>query len=76
MFTSNVGILGKSEGSALYNSQEKDTTQNYAPLAKVILAQIIVFNRRHAGRWEISKMCLKHFNENDSTIFHEDIAMG
>ncbi|XP_059184722.1 uncharacterized protein LOC131967990 [Centropristis striata] len=77
-FTEDVRILHqyleKSAESAFCNLKEKATTQNYAQLAKVTLAQIIVFNRRRAG--EVSKMRLKSFHERDNTKLHEDVAMG
>ncbi|XP_059184663.1 uncharacterized protein LOC131967738 isoform X2 [Centropristis striata] len=77
-FTEDVRILHqyleKSAESAFCNLKEKATTQNYAQLAKVTLAQIIVFNRRRAE--EVSKMRLKSFHERDNTKLHEDVAMG
>ncbi|KAK2832654.1 hypothetical protein Q5P01_016543 [Channa striata] len=48
--------------------------ENYAQLAQVTLAQIVVFNRRRAG--EVSKMHLKHFLQRAKTKLHEDVAMG
>ncbi|XP_044059312.1 uncharacterized protein LOC122879369 [Siniperca chuatsi] len=77
-FTEDVQILHryleKSVESAFCNLKEEATAQNYAQLAKVTLAQIIVFNRRRAG--EVSKMRLKSFHERDNTKLHEDVAMG
>lgn len=67
------GYLEKSEESC-FNLQEKATTQSYAQLTKVTLAQIIGFSWRHAG--EVLEMCLKSFNERDSTKLHEDVAVG
>ncbi|KAF0044101.1 hypothetical protein F2P81_003259 [Scophthalmus maximus] len=66
--------LDKSAESSFCNLKETATTQNYAQLAKVTLAQIIVFNRRRAG--EVSKMRLKSFHERDNTKLHDDVAMG
>ncbi|CAM4736204.1 unnamed protein product [Leuciscus chuanchicus] len=54
--------------------EEEATTQNNAQLAKLTLAQIIVFNRRRAG--EVSKIRLKSFHERDNTKLHEDVARG
>ncbi len=77
-FTEDVQILHqhleKSGESAFCNLKEAATTQNYAQLAQVTLAQIIVFNRRRAG--EVSKMRLRSFHERDNTKLHEDVAMG
>ncbi|XP_028985935.1 uncharacterized protein LOC114843500 [Betta splendens] len=66
--------LEKQSESAFCNLKEKATQQNYANLAKVTLAQTVVFNRRRAG--EVSKMHLKCFFERDQTNLHEDVAMG
>ncbi|KAK0151334.1 Histone-lysine N-methyltransferase set-1 [Merluccius polli] len=77
-FTEDVQILhrylDKSAEEAFCNLKEVATSQNYAQLAKVTLAQIIMFNRRRAG--EVSKMRLKSFLERDNTKLHEDVAMG
>ncbi|KAK1900435.1 N-lysine methyltransferase KMT5A-A [Dissostichus eleginoides] len=77
-FTEDVQILhrhlDKSAESAICNLKEEATPQNYAELAKVALAQIIVFNRRSTG--EVSKMHLKHFNERDNAELHQDVAKG
>ncbi|XDV36910.1 hypothetical protein PO909_006624 [Leuciscus waleckii] len=77
-FTEDVQILHqyleKSAESAFCSLKEEATTQNYAQLAKLTLAQIIVFNRRRAG--EASKMRLKSFHERDNTKLHEDVALG
>ncbi|CAM4652493.1 unnamed protein product [Leuciscus chuanchicus] len=56
------------------SEEEEATTQNNAQLAKLTLAQIIVFNRRRAG--EVSKIRLKSFHERDNTKLHEDVALG
>ncbi|XP_028281560.1 uncharacterized protein LOC114448636 [Parambassis ranga] len=77
-FTEDVQILHqyleKSAESAFFTLKEMASPYNYAQLAKVTLAQIIVFNRRGAG--EVSKMLLKSFNERDNSKLHEDVAMG
>lgn len=66
--------LQKTADSVVGNLMEDATSKNYAELAKVTLAQIIVFNRRRAG--EVSKMLLKSFEERDRTKLHQDVAMG
>lgn len=77
-FTEDVQILlrylGKSAETALCDFSGGATIQTYAQLAKVTLAQIIVFNRRRAG--EVSKMRLKTFCERNITNLREDVAMG
>ncbi|KAF3834432.1 hypothetical protein F7725_025636 [Dissostichus mawsoni] len=77
-FTEDVQILhrhlDKSAESAICSLKEEATPQNYAELAKVALAQIIVFNRRRTG--ELSKMRLKMFNERDNAELHQDVAKG
>ncbi|XP_013880000.1 uncharacterized protein LOC106529192, partial [Austrofundulus limnaeus] len=77
-FTEDVQILHqhlkKSGENAFCNLEDNATPQTYAELAKVTLAQVIVFNRRRAG--EVSKMHLRGFMERDSTKLHEDVAMG
>ncbi|XP_034056095.1 uncharacterized protein LOC117535690 isoform X1 [Gymnodraco acuticeps] len=77
-FTEDVQILhrhlDKSAESAICNLKEEATPQNYAELAKVALAQVIVFNRRRTG--EVSKMHLKHFNERDNAELHQDVVKG
>ena len=77
-FTEDVQILHqylkKSAEKAFCNLKEVATSQNYAQLASVTLAQITVFNRRRAG--EVSKMRLKSFLERDKTKLHEDVGMG
>ncbi|KAI4793452.1 hypothetical protein KUCAC02_032708 [Chaenocephalus aceratus] len=77
-FTEDVQVLhrhlDKSAESAICNLKEEATPQNYAELAKVALAQVIVFNRRRTE--EVSKMHLKHFNERDDAELHQDVAKG
>lgn len=77
-FTEDVQILHryleKERETAFCNLKEAATAQNYAGLAKVTLAQIIVFNRRRAG--EVSKMRLQSFDERDNTELHDDVAIG
>ncbi|XP_042578512.1 uncharacterized protein LOC109065761 isoform X4 [Cyprinus carpio] len=51
-----------------------ESSHTYAELAKVALAQVIIFNRRCAG--EVSKMTLECFKKRNQTELHEDIALG
>uniref|UniRef100_A0AAV2JNT2 Uncharacterized protein n=1 Tax=Knipowitschia caucasica TaxID=637954 RepID=A0AAV2JNT2_KNICA len=66
--------LQKSADAAVGSLTEEATSKTYAELSKVILAQIILFNRRRAG--EVSKMLLKSFEERDRTKLHQDVAMA
>lgn len=66
--------LQKSADAAFSSLTEEATPKTYAELNKVILAQIILFNRRRAG--EVSKMRLKSFEERDRTKLHQDVAMA
>lgn len=66
--------LEKKSAEAVENLTKQESPQTYAELAKVALAQIIIFNRRHAG--EVSKMTLASFLMRDLTGLHEDIAVG
>ncbi|XP_070408956.1 uncharacterized protein [Nothobranchius furzeri] len=66
--------LKKAGETAFCNLSEKATPKTYGELAKVTLAQVIVFNRRRAG--EVSKMHLQGFQKRDDTKLHEDVAMG
>ncbi|XP_032438018.1 uncharacterized protein LOC116732140 [Xiphophorus hellerii] len=66
--------LKKSGENAFSNLKEEVSPQNYAELAKVTLAQVIVFNRRRAG--EVSKMRLRGFQQRDDSKLHEDVAAG
>lgn len=49
------------------------SANSYAMLAKVILAQVIIFNRRREG--EVSRMELSTFKERKQTDVNEDIAV-
>ncbi len=48
--------------------------QTYVELARVTLAQIIIFSRHCAG--EVSKMTLESFKKRDQTGLHADMAAG
>nr|XP_055031632.1 uncharacterized protein LOC129420647 [Misgurnus anguillicaudatus] len=66
--------LEKKSADAFENLKNHESSQAYAELAKVTLAQVIIFNRRRAG--EVSKMTLECFMKRDQTELHEDIALG
>ncbi len=66
--------LEQKSADAVKNLTENESPQAYAELARVTLAQIIIFNRRRAG--EVSKMKLESFKKRDKTELHEDIAVG
>ncbi|XP_054637986.1 uncharacterized protein LOC129185220 isoform X2 [Dunckerocampus dactyliophorus] len=75
-FTEDVQLLHqyleKKSAEAVESLKEQESPQTYAELARVTLAQIIIFNRRRAG--EVSKMTLESFERRDQTELHEDIA--
>nr|XP_055075229.1 uncharacterized protein LOC129454679 [Misgurnus anguillicaudatus] len=77
-FTHDVQLLHqcleKKSADAFENLKNHESSQAYAELAKVTLAQVIIFNRRRAG--EVSKMTLECFMKRDQTELHEDIALG
>ena len=51
---------------------DEKISKNWSNLAKVILAQVILFNRRREG--EVSKMRLEAFITRDNSPFNEDIG--
>ncbi len=75
-FTEDVQLLHKyleeKSAGAIENLKDHESPQAYAELARVTLAQIILFNRRRAG--EVSKMTLESFKKRDQTELHSDIA--
>ncbi|XP_062419595.1 uncharacterized protein LOC134132279 isoform X3 [Pungitius pungitius] len=77
-FTQDVQLLHqhleKKSADAVEDLKKHESPQTYTELARVTLAQIIVFNRRRAG--EVSKMTLESFKKRDQTELHEDIAVG
>lgn len=77
-FTEDVQLLNqyleKKSADAVEKLKRNESPQAYAELARVTLAQIIIFNRRRAG--EVSKMTLESFQKRDQTELHEDIAVG
>ncbi len=54
--------------------QEKPNGKNFANLCKVILTQIVIFNRRREG--EVSKMNIQSYMSRDQAPMHKDIAVG
>ncbi len=77
-FTQDVQLLHqyleKKSVEAFESLKNHDSSQTYAELAKVTLAQVIIFNRCCAG--EVSKMTLECFKKRNQTELHEDIALG
>ncbi|XP_034029013.1 uncharacterized protein LOC117512882 [Thalassophryne amazonica] len=77
-FTKDVQLLHKylekKSADALNGLRLHESPQAYGELARVVLTQIIVFNRRRAG--EVSKMTLESFRKRDQTELHDDIAAG
>lgn len=80
LFTEDVKILHRyleetAEG-AFCSFKEKATSQNYTQLSVtfVTIAQIIVFNRRRAGK--VSEVSLRSIHERDNSKHHKDVAMG
>lgn len=68
-FTHDVQLLHqcleKKSADAFENLKNQESSQAYAELTKVTLAQVIIFNRRRAG--EVSKMTLECFMKRDQT---------
>ncbi|XP_056611303.1 uncharacterized protein LOC130427704 isoform X2 [Triplophysa dalaica] len=77
-FTQDVQLLNeyleKKCADAFESLKNNESPQTYAELAKVTLAQVIIFNRRRAG--EVSKMTVECFMKRDQTELHEDIALS
>ncbi|CAM4652721.1 unnamed protein product [Leuciscus chuanchicus] len=77
-FTHDVQLLHqhleKKSADAFESLKHHESSQTYAELAKVTLAQVIIFNRRRAG--EVSKMTLECFRKRDQTELHDDIAVS
>ncbi|XP_072545195.1 uncharacterized protein [Salminus brasiliensis] len=61
--------LEKAAQSAMKELREAPTAQSYADLSKVMLAQILMFNRRHG---EASQLTIKDFQQRDKMQFSED----
>ncbi|CAM4568673.1 unnamed protein product [Leuciscus chuanchicus] len=77
-FTHDVQLLHqhleKKSADAFESLKNHESSQTYAELAKVTLAQVIIFNRCCAG--EVSKMSLECFRKRDQTELHDDIAIS
>lgn len=75
-FTEDVQLLHKylekTMARAVEDLKVNASPQTFAELAKVILTQIILFNRRRAG--EVSKMTLNSFKNRDQSELNPDIA--
>ncbi len=54
--------------------EEKPNIKNWSELAKVILCQVILFNRRREG--EVSKMSLNAFILRDTSSTHPDVELA
>lgn len=50
------------------------TSRKWSNLAKVILAQMIIFNRKREG--EVSKMSLATFHSRDKSPLNKDVAVA
>ncbi|XP_016101602.1 uncharacterized protein [Sinocyclocheilus grahami] len=66
--------LEKKSVEASESLKNHESSQTYAELAKVALAQVIIFNRCCVG--EVSKMTLECFKKRNQTELHKDIALG
>ncbi|XP_013886411.1 uncharacterized protein LOC106534349 [Austrofundulus limnaeus] len=60
------------QGKCYKKLMEEKTSANWSNLAKVLLAQIILFNRRREG--EVSKMSLEAFVNRDKSPVNEDVT--
>ncbi|XP_053707447.1 uncharacterized protein LOC128750869 [Synchiropus splendidus] len=68
------GYLERNVSTGVSKLKEVASCQHYSALAQILLAQIIVFNRRRAG--EVSKMLVESFESRDDHELHEDVALG
>ena len=57
-----------------HDLESEASSQNWARLAKVTLAQVVLVNRRREG--EVSKMSLSAFTSRDTSGPHEDINLA
>ncbi|KAL1250967.1 hypothetical protein QQF64_018763 [Cirrhinus molitorella] len=77
-FTQDVQLLHQyledKSAEAFESLRNHESSQTYAELAKVTLAQVIMSNRCCAGK--VSKMTLECFKKRDQTELHEDMALG
>ncbi|KTF92489.1 hypothetical protein cypCar_00049226, partial [Cyprinus carpio] len=66
--------LSEKQQKQLNALQEEPSPLNWKDLAKVTLAQVILFNRRRAG--EVSRMSLSAFMSKDTSETHEDVNLA
>ncbi|XP_026035994.1 uncharacterized protein LOC113029369 isoform X4 [Astatotilapia calliptera] len=66
--------LGQQVESAREKLGDNPTAGTYAALAKVILCQVILFNRRREG--EVARMTVKNFEDRDMSKLNDDISSG
>ncbi len=76
-FTQDVKLMNSYMENQQHSSERmlriSPTQENYAALAKVILALAITFNRRRAG--EVSRMLLSAFMSRNKSVLHDDVAI-
>ncbi|XP_055022443.1 uncharacterized protein LOC129412454 isoform X2 [Boleophthalmus pectinirostris] len=77
-FTADVqklhNYLDEKQKQYQHDLESEASSQNWASLAKVTLAQVILFNRRREG--EVSKMSLSAFTSRDRSAPHEDVNLA
>lgn len=66
--------LRRSAELAFAELEKSSSIQNYCSLARVSLAQMILFNRHRYG--EVSKISLKNFLDKDDTHVHQDLGLS
>ncbi|XP_030002635.1 uncharacterized protein LOC115428010 [Sphaeramia orbicularis] len=77
-FTQDVQLLNqyleKRSADAYNNLTKRESSRTYTDLARVTLAQIVIFNRCCTG--VVSKMTLESFRKRDQSELSEHIAVG
>ncbi|XP_030218994.1 uncharacterized protein LOC115548476 [Gadus morhua] len=77
-FTADVqklhNYLDEKQQQYQHDLESEASSHNWANLAKVTLAQVILFNRRREG--EVSKMSLSAFTSRDTSAPHEDVNLA
>lgn len=77
-FTADVqklhNYLDEKQQQYQHDLESEASSQNWASLAKVTLAQVILFNRRREG--EVSKMSLSAYTSRDTSAPHEDVNLA
>ena len=66
--------LSEKQQEYLNALKEEVSSSNWKDLAKVTLAQVILFNRRRAG--EVSRMSLSAYLSRDTSETHEDVNLA